>query len=171
MAESKIYISDRIDAQFREAAMKRFGYGRGSISLAAEEAIVQWLVKEDRIQSCLKRLLDEARKDNDVIAVLLFGSYARKEADYRDIDVAILLKNDADAYEEELRYHHLVGGHDEKLIDLSILNRLPLDLQSRVLDEAEVLYVKEASAFYDYSLGVIRDWSEFKYRMEMVSER
>ncbi len=171
MAESKIYISDKTDAQFRETAMKRFGYGRGSISLAAEEAIAQWIVREDRIQGCLRRLLEEAGRDNDVAAVLLYGSYARKAADYRDVDVAILLRDGADAYAEELRYCRLLEGKDGELIDLSILNRLPVDLQSRVLDEAVVLYVKEASALYRYSLELIRNWSDFRYRMEMASER
>jgi hypothetical protein len=36
MAETKIYIPDSLDAQRREAAMRKFGYGRGSISRAVE---------------------------------------------------------------------------------------------------------------------------------------
>jgi hypothetical protein len=46
MAETKIYIDDNVDKKLREEAMARFGYGRGSISSAVEEAIVQWLRRD-----------------------------------------------------------------------------------------------------------------------------
>lgn len=52
MAETKIYIADDIDMKLRELAMERFGYGRGSISSAVEEAIVQWLNKQYAIKKC-----------------------------------------------------------------------------------------------------------------------
>ncbi|MBS7651398.1 hypothetical protein KEJ35_08660 [Candidatus Bathyarchaeota archaeon] len=39
LAGLRIKISDRLERLFREMAMKRFGYGKGSLSRAAEEAI------------------------------------------------------------------------------------------------------------------------------------
>ncbi len=42
MRELKIYISDELNNLFRRTAMDVFGYGRGSISKAAEEALKQW---------------------------------------------------------------------------------------------------------------------------------
>ncbi len=42
MRELKIYISDELNDLFRKAAMDMFGYGRGSISKAAEDALKQW---------------------------------------------------------------------------------------------------------------------------------
>lgn len=43
MAGLRIQLSDRLERLFREMAMKRFGYGKGSISRAAEEAIQNWV--------------------------------------------------------------------------------------------------------------------------------
>jgi hypothetical protein len=40
--ELKIHLSDDLNERFRKAAMEAFGYGRGSISKAAEEALLQW---------------------------------------------------------------------------------------------------------------------------------
>jgi len=40
--ELKIYLSEELDERFRKAAMEAFGYGRGSISKAAEEALIRW---------------------------------------------------------------------------------------------------------------------------------
>ncbi len=42
MAELKIYLPDELDKRFRKAAMDAYGYGRGSISRAATEAIANW---------------------------------------------------------------------------------------------------------------------------------
>ncbi|MEM2530239.1 MAG: hypothetical protein QXL32_03855, partial [Candidatus Bathyarchaeia archaeon] len=43
MGAIKVYISDELERKFREAAMRLYGYGRGSLSIAAEEALRAWL--------------------------------------------------------------------------------------------------------------------------------
>ena len=42
MAELKVYLSDELDKRFRMLAMNVFGYGRGSLSEAAVEALTKW---------------------------------------------------------------------------------------------------------------------------------
>ncbi len=42
MAELKIYLSDSLNEKFRRIAMTVYGYGRGSLSKAAEEAFARW---------------------------------------------------------------------------------------------------------------------------------
>jgi phage-related protein len=39
----RVQIDPRLEQKFRELAMKRFGYGKGALSKAAEEAILKWL--------------------------------------------------------------------------------------------------------------------------------
>lgn len=39
----RVQIDQKLEHRFRELAMKRFGYGRGALSRAAEEAIVRWI--------------------------------------------------------------------------------------------------------------------------------
>lgn len=39
----RIQIRRDLEARFREAAMRRFGYSKGALSRAAEEAIEKWL--------------------------------------------------------------------------------------------------------------------------------
>jgi len=43
MGGIKVYISDDVERKFREAAMRLFGYRRGSLSTASEKAILVWL--------------------------------------------------------------------------------------------------------------------------------
>jgi hypothetical protein len=39
----RVQISQKLERKFRELAMKRFGYGKGALSRAAEEALAGWV--------------------------------------------------------------------------------------------------------------------------------
>lgn len=41
----RIRIDEKLEREFRRLAMERFGYGRGALSRAAEEAILDWVSK------------------------------------------------------------------------------------------------------------------------------
>lgn len=56
MAELKVYLSEELDKRFRMLAMSVFGYGRGSLSEAAVDAITKWCKEHEA------RDLDQARK-------------------------------------------------------------------------------------------------------------
>lgn len=43
MGGIKVYIPDELEQRFREAAMRLYGYGRGSLSVASEKAFSAWL--------------------------------------------------------------------------------------------------------------------------------
>jgi hypothetical protein len=43
MGGIKIYIPDELEQRFRRAAMKLYGYGKGSLSIASEKAFTAWL--------------------------------------------------------------------------------------------------------------------------------
>jgi len=47
MGELKIYLSDSLNEKFRRIAMSVYGYGRGSLSKAAEEAFTKWCAEHD----------------------------------------------------------------------------------------------------------------------------
>jgi hypothetical protein len=42
LVELKIYLTNELNERFRKVAMSVFGYGRGSLSKAAEEALAKW---------------------------------------------------------------------------------------------------------------------------------
>ncbi len=50
MAELKIYLADDLDMRFRKAAMSAFGYGHGSLSKAAVEALSRWCYEREVMQ-------------------------------------------------------------------------------------------------------------------------
>ncbi len=49
--ELKVQVDGEIERKFRELAMRRFGYGKGSLSKAAEEAFAMWIsMVEDALE-------------------------------------------------------------------------------------------------------------------------
>ena len=38
-------VSEELEKEFRKLAMKKFGYGKGSLSKALEEAVKEWIEK------------------------------------------------------------------------------------------------------------------------------
>lgn len=61
MGPLKVYVSDAVEKKFREAAMRLYGYGRGSLSIASEKAFMAWL-------SQVPELLDQAESVEDPVA-------------------------------------------------------------------------------------------------------
>jgi len=45
----KVSIEDEVEKRFRETAMRKFGYSRGSLSSAAQKAFMYWVDKEKDI--------------------------------------------------------------------------------------------------------------------------
>ncbi len=58
MAELKVYLSKELDERFRMLAMSVYGYGRGSLSEAAVDALIKWC--EEHEARKLGRLPKEA---------------------------------------------------------------------------------------------------------------
>ena len=163
MTEIKAYLSDEVDKNIREAAMKKFGYRRGSISSAIEEAAIQWLLKEGRIDGMLAAIKDAAKKDSDIIAVLLFGSYARREPNYKDVDIALLFKDGTDYEKKLFCYLKLVGAAEDKAFDIVVFNTMPLEMQERVFSEGELLYASDRPGLYDRSISVMMAFNEWSH--------
>ncbi len=54
----KVIVPEQIEERFRKTAMERFGYGRGSLSKAAEEAFDFWAEDEEEFTAEIHTLGD-----------------------------------------------------------------------------------------------------------------
>ena len=43
----KVYVDEELEKRFRKVAMEVYGYGRGSISKAVEDAMRRWLLEHE----------------------------------------------------------------------------------------------------------------------------
>ncbi|MDQ7858639.1 MAG: nucleotidyltransferase domain-containing protein [Armatimonadota bacterium] len=105
------------------------------------------------------RVVEDARADPAVLAVMLFGSAARGEATAAsDLDVCLVLAPTVtDPLEHRLRY---LGRHD---LDLQVFQALPLPVRSRVLKEGRVLFVRDEDALYEIAFRTIKAYEDFKH--------
>lgn len=97
------------------------------------------------VDRALAPLVAAARADQEVLAVILYGSQARGEAHAgSDVDVALVLtdtrREPIEVGRIQLRYASLSDA------DVQVFQRLPLYVQSRVLREGRVLFVRDEDA-------------------------
>ncbi len=120
----------------------------------------------DEVKESLRSIVQKAKNDEDILAVVLFGSYARKET-FRDVDVALVIWperfNQADVLHWEMQY-------SERDLDVSIYQQLPLYVQLDVLRDGVPQLVKDDDAFYDIAFGTLREWNDFRARYYLYLE-
>lgn len=66
MGELKIKISDEIEKKFREYALKRYGYKKGALSIAAERALMELTKKKAEKSDIKSRFFRSAGSWRDV---------------------------------------------------------------------------------------------------------
>lgn len=166
MEELRIYLQDDISEAVRKTAAHRFGYHRGALSRSLEEAAIQWLMREDAINTILSEMVKTAEKDQNVVAIVLFGSYALNDPKYRDVDVAIILREAARSFDYINKYSPL---RDDRLFDVSIFNDLPLHIKVDILNKGIILYCQDKSKLFDIASEVIRQWrdGEHLHRLQL----
>lgn len=107
----------------------------------------------------LDALLTQAAADNDILAVLLFGSVARGEAAAgSDVDVSLVLQPHAavDSGVKRLAYLQYAA------LDVQVFQALPIYVRQRALQDAQVLHVKDEDALYDVAFRTIREFEDFR---------
>lgn len=113
----------------------------------------------------LERLLERARGDPAVLAVLLFGSAARGEATAdSDVDVCLVLAPGADPTRARLDY---LSRFD---LDVHAFQSLPLYIRTRVLRERRVLLVKDEDALYELAVLTAKAFADFEPRYRLYLE-
>lgn len=163
--EIKAYIDDNVGKELRMAAMKRFGYFKGSISNAVEEAVIQWLSRNKSIEERLQNILKKAEMDKRVIAILLFGSFAGGKTNYRDIDLAFLLSDKSDELSTLSEYEDFI---ENPKFDMSCLNSLAVGVKKEVLASGKILLCKDKSKLYDFMISTLKEWEDFKHVYELM---
>ena len=108
----------------------------------------------------LEKIKEKARKDKDVLGVIVFGSYARNEK-FSDIDICIVLKpgkyNPLFLSKKRLEYSTAFPD-----IDIQIYQQLPLYIKIRILKEGRTILSKNEDLLYDLAFSTIKDFEYYR---------
>ncbi len=119
----------------------------------------------------LSKALANAEEDSDILAVVIFGSFARGES-YRDIDICLVLWqsriSEVNNLQKEITY-------SEPGLDVHLFQDLPLYIQIQVLEEGINKLVKDEDAYYDLVRITLQQWEDFRplyenYLEEVLNE-
>jgi predicted nucleotidyltransferase len=109
----------------------------------------------------LRRLVDRAARDGEVLAVILFGSQARGDAGPgSDVDVCLVAAPHLSSREEATRKR--LEYLSESDLDLCVFQQLPLHVRRRVLKEGTVLFTRDEDTLYALAARTARAYEYFR---------
>ncbi len=115
-------------------------------SLESEKHLFQ------RIQKCIE-------DDEDILAFVVYGSYARDES-YNDIDICLFLYPNKTELADQKLLSYLSKFSDQ--FDIHIFSDLPLFIQSRLLNDGKILYNKDFNTLFDIYCNTIKEFNLFE---------
>ena len=111
---------------------------------------------DKKTTSQLKPIIKRLSKFPKVSSIFLFGSNvtdrARKDS---DVDIAVLTKNATDDEEFE------IIGCSNRIFDVSVMSRLPLVIQFRVIKEGKLLFCKDELYLTRAKSNILRNYLDF----------
>ena len=127
----------------------------------------------------LEKILTKAQQDEDILAVLVYGSRVRENADVTpdsDLDICLVLyeknkevlKKDS-TFISRIRFEYLSAIDPEK-IDIQIFQQLPIYVKKRVLEEGELKYRRDRAKLYELAYRTIQEYERFAPRLREYLE-
>lgn len=122
------------------------------------------------IEERLPEAYEYLRADKDILFAYLFGSLARKKAGpLSDVDIAVYCREGASFPEKKLDIlGNLMNILKTDEIDLVILNRAPLALRMKILENKRVIVDKAPLIRHRYESLTMRQYFDFSFKESFI---
>lgn len=121
---------------------------------------------KETLYDTIGKAVDRIKKSEGVLAIYIFGSFARKEAGFRsDIDLCIIPENKEKwdiAAETEL------AGELPSFIDLVNFYRLPVQTRYRVIKEGRLMYEKDRERVSRIIFSTLKEYLDRRPALERL---
>ena len=113
-------------------------------------------------RKCLNRIIKNVKRDNQILALFLFGSAARGD-NYKQSDVDICLVLMPCSYvskelsQKKLEYLKLFN------LDIQIFQQLPIYIKKRVIKEGKILFCRDEDKLYEIAFSVMCEFTDFEH--------
>jgi len=109
-------------------------------------------------------LVGKARQDQDVLAVIVFGSCARgDDGPVSDLDICLVLQpedySNLKLSRKRLEYLKVFGIPG---LDIHIYQQLPLYIRKRILKEGEILFCRDEEVLYEMAFHTAQEFEDFR---------
>lgn len=113
----------------------------------------------------LENFKEKIKKDWDILALILFGSYARGEV-AGDVDLCMVMfpAKASEGFDKRIKYSQTEG------LDVQVFQDLPLYIRKRVLKEGKVLHSKDEDLLYDIAIKTAKEFELFRPKYELYLE-
>lgn len=135
------------------------------------------MIKYKKLPTNIEDLMPKALKylqtRPDIIFAYLFGSFGRgKHFPLSDVDVAVYLKELSDMQEKKMEIlGTLIDILQTDEIDLVVLNRAPLPLRMRILENKKVVVDREPFRRHHYESLTMREYFDFSILEKQILNR
>ncbi|MCF7875978.1 nucleotidyltransferase domain-containing protein [Candidatus Bipolaricaulota bacterium] len=129
----------------------------------------------------LEKILSRAKSDEDILAVMLYGSQVRKtqeETSGSDLDICLILDRRENRNERPERTVSpsrkrldYLSEIDPQMVDLQIFQQLPIYIRKQILEEGQLEYCVDKDRLYDLAYRTIQEYEDFAPRMREYLEK
>ncbi len=122
----------------------------------------------DREEALVRAKRDFLFLQDRVLGIMLFGSWARGEANERsDIDLCIIAPEVED---KASLWREAISEPRDSRYDVRIFELLPLYMKMAVIEEGVVVYSRDVLDLYEYFYPFRREWGDQKHRQQLSRE-
>lgn len=118
-------------------------------------------------EKLIKNLEEKLKKDPNILAIVVYGSYARNES-YNDIDVCIFLFPNKRNLSNKLKMSYLNKFPD--IFDIHFFSELPLYIQIRVINDGIIISNRDYNVLFDIFTETIKDFNLFEPHLKTYLE-
>ncbi len=119
-----------------------------------------------RDESTLTALIEKLRGFPDVLAIILFGSYAKNTVkEISDVDIAVIAKDPNKHIESEIGCMYSPG------LDVVLFHRLPLHIQFEVFKHGRELFCRDEKNLLEMKRRVLGEYLEMSGMYERIRRR
>ncbi|MEQ9714074.1 MAG: type VII toxin-antitoxin system MntA family adenylyltransferase antitoxin [Candidatus Asgardarchaeia archaeon] len=124
------------------------------------------LSQEERIK-IEKKIKDILSHDENIIFAFIHGSFISGNP-FRDIDIAVFLKDEKDAFSYVTRYSAKIEIEIKYPIDLHVLNEAPLTFQYHAITKGKLLLSRDELTLDLFIERTLKKYWDFKILLEYI---
>ena len=109
-------------------------------------------------------LVEKASQDQDVLAVIVFGSHARGDnGPASDLDICLVLQaRDHSNLKLSRKRLEYLKSFSIPSLDIHIYQQLPLYIRKRILKEGEILFCRDEEVLYELAFRTAQEFEDFR---------